>query len=491
VTAGVALRVWAYSSTIGTPNSDEAVVGLMARRVLDGELTAIFWGQEYGGTQEVLLTAPLFAAVGSSWLALRLVPFVLNVAAAVLVWRVGRRTLGEPAATAAACLFWVWPPFNVFVLTHQHGFYASNVVYCALLLLLALRVVERPDAVRVGTFGLVLGLAFWQTVQIVPIASGVVAWILWRQPRSLRELPVATAAAVVGASPWLIWNARHGWESLEQAGYGSYVQGLRELASPVLPMILGLRAPLSAELLIPSRGLTLLIYLALAALFVAGAIRARRRNASLLYVTAALFPLVYALAPKTSQALSMPRYVVVLTPVLALLIAHALTTYARAAIAVAVACAVSVVALDRMNDYFEADSPPATHALGLGPRHSVEFVPRDLGPLIDALDQSRLDRVYADYWLAHRLTFETRERIVAAESRLQRLAVVGGDVVPIADADPPRHPPYQRLVASGRHGFIFYRAVLSSVPRPLIATLTRHGYRPTTVAGRWVVYARP
>ena len=56
---GIALRIWTYRSTLGIPNADEAVVGLMARHVLDGELTTFYWGQAYGGSQEVLLTAPL------------------------------------------------------------------------------------------------------------------------------------------------------------------------------------------------------------------------------------------------------------------------------------------------------------------------------------------------------------------------------------------------------------------------------------------------
>ena len=57
VSGSTALR-WA------SPDSDEAIVGLMARHVLDGELTTFFWRQAYGGSQEAILTAPLFWVVG-------------------------------------------------------------------------------------------------------------------------------------------------------------------------------------------------------------------------------------------------------------------------------------------------------------------------------------------------------------------------------------------------------------------------------------------
>ena len=109
--AGVVLRVVVYRSSLGVLDGDEAVWGLMARHVLDGELSAFFWGQGYGGTQEVLATAPLFALFGTSTVLMRVVPVALTAVAAVLVWRIGRRTIGDPGASAAAVLLWVWPPY--------------------------------------------------------------------------------------------------------------------------------------------------------------------------------------------------------------------------------------------------------------------------------------------------------------------------------------------------------------------------------------------
>ena len=271
--AGLGLRIWVYRATIGTPDSDEAVMGLMARHALHGELTTFYWGQPFGGTQEVLLTVPVFFVAGSSLLALRVVPIALAALASLLVWRVGRRTIGEPAAGVAAALFWVWPPFNVVQLTHQMGFYASNVVYCSLLLLLALRIVERPDRMRAGLFGLVLGLAFWQTAQIVPIAVPVIGWMIWKQPRCLRQVWVAAPLALVGALPWFVWNIRHDWGSLlVRASPDEYAHSLRLLVSPLLPMMLGLRAPLTAQLLVPSKVLTYAVYAGLIALFAYGAV---------------------------------------------------------------------------------------------------------------------------------------------------------------------------------------------------------------------------
>src|SRR5204863_712000 len=134
---------------------------------------------------------PIFAVFGSSVAALRVVPLVLDVVAVLLVWRVGRRTIGERQAVIAAVVCWIWPPETMLLAIKEIGFYASNTFYCALLLLLVLRAYERPDAKRVGALGLVLGLAVWETTQIVPLAVPAVLWLVWRRPRVLRQAWIA------------------------------------------------------------------------------------------------------------------------------------------------------------------------------------------------------------------------------------------------------------------------------------------------------------
>ena len=290
--AGIGLRLYVAHGVIGDPDSDEAIPALMVRHFLHGHLNVFYWGQAYGGTQEILLTVPLFWLFGASWTVLRLVPIALSAAACVVLWRAGLRLYGETAGRAAGALLWVWPPFAVYYLTHQYGFYASDVLYCALLVLLALRAVERPDVVRVAAFGLVLGLAFWETEQIVPVALPVIGWTIWRRPRVLRHAWAAAGAVVLGALPWLVWNARHDWASLNALPGGStYWHRIRVFVSPLLPMMAGVRVPYSQKSILGPGALADLLFLALLALFAFGAVTAFRRrrtsDASLLYVVAA------------------------------------------------------------------------------------------------------------------------------------------------------------------------------------------------------------
>jgi hypothetical protein len=195
---------------------------------------------------------------------------------------------------------------------------------------------------------------------------------------------------------------------------------------------------------------------------------------SLLYVVAAVFPFVYALAAQTFNATD-PRYVIALTPVLALLLAQVMTEWLRGTIILAIACAISVATLQRMQ------SLPLDLASG------KPMAPRDLAPLISTLDRLHIDRVYAPYWLAYVLTFDTRERIVAVENRFDEVRFVDGQAIL---PRPPllRHEAYRHEVEASPHGLVFFREDVDSIP--IVPQLERQGYRRIPV-GPFVVFAPP
>jgi 4-amino-4-deoxy-L-arabinose transferase-like glycosyltransferase len=472
---GIAVRVAVYLSVLGDTNSDESVLGLMARHALHGEFTTFLWGTAYGGPQEALLATPIFAVFGSSVAALRVVPMALNVIAVFLIWRVGRRTIGERAAVFAAALYWIWPPEALLLPIKEIGFYASNAFYCALILLLVLRACERPDAVRVGVLGLVLGLALWQTTQIVPLAVPAVLWLVWRRPRVLRYAWLAVPLAVAGALPWLVWTFRHDFASLhlESGVPSSYGWRLRTFVSPVLPMALGLRLPGSQVWLVP--GLAAVAYVAILALFAYGAYRARRQVTSLLYAVCLVFPFLMAISPKTYLTTD-PRYFSVLMPVFALLVAQLARTYARATLVLLVAGALTIAWVRDSYEHLHAGHGDASTA------------PHSIAPLIATLDGLHLRRAFADYWIAYRLAFESRERIIAVENKFDDLAIRNGVVEPTPDRF-VRYRRYDREVrASSRHAFVFFRR--KQPKRDFIAKLRAHGYTRHDVQ-TFVVYAPP
>jgi len=406
VVAGVAFRLWFVASPLGLVDGDEAVVGLMARRMLDGSFEAFFWGQEYGGTQEAALVAALLAlGLPGRW-AMELVPIGLHAGAAVLVWRLGLRTIDRPGGAAlAAGLCWAASPALLWWSTKERGFYGFTLVcgLTALLLLHRLAFSQKAWLPAVG-LGSALGLGWWASPQILHFAVPGLLWLAWRLRRRLgdlaRHLAVATPAAVVGALPWLWANAGTGLASLEPAAdrttFGDPLPIFFEYG---LPMVLGLRAPITLAWELPAADLLYaLVVVGLAVLVVAGP-----RRLGLVRFAVGAFPLVFALLP-TTYYYGEPRYLDFLWPLLALLAGAALIRLPLAARAVALAAVLAVTA-NGVAGMTRLQGPPGE------PFEDVS--PQDVSTLVLALDTLEVDRVFADYWVAYRLTWETEGRIVA------------------------------------------------------------------------------
>jgi 4-amino-4-deoxy-L-arabinose transferase-like glycosyltransferase len=454
--AGVVLRVWVLASPLGALDADEGVWGLMAKRFAEGHFATFYWGQSYGGTLETFLTAPVVAVGGANTVAVRAVPLALFAVATFLVWRVGRRTVGEPAALVAAAAYALWPAYLIWKSTRAHGFYGVATVLTLLVLLLALRLRERDSRLDLALLGLLLGVGWWTSPQVAFVALPAVAWLLWRHPVLIRRAWLVAPGLALGAAPWFVWNARHGWTSFTPpfGDNGSYFDHLRTFFYAALPQALGLRVPFTFEW-IPGLVLGRLAELAAVAGVVWQAIRVRD-DRLLLAVVALVYPLGEAISPFSSLN-EEPRYLVLLAPVCALLLAQVLATPARAAAGIGVLAVLSAIGLVAMS-HVDPPVPPVGR----------ERTPADLGPLVRALDRAGVNRVCAHYAIAYRLDFETDERIVAAST---------GQI---------RWEPYQDAVArSPRVAWAFVRGRYEETARE--RQLRRAGY-VRSVAGGWALW---
>ena len=95
---------------IGATDGDEAMWGLMARHVLDGEFPRSSGARATAGRSRCSARALLWAFAGASVAGARSSRCGLTGVAAVLVWRVGRRTVGGRRARGRRH-FWVWPAY--------------------------------------------------------------------------------------------------------------------------------------------------------------------------------------------------------------------------------------------------------------------------------------------------------------------------------------------------------------------------------------------
>lgn len=458
ILGGLALRVWILTSPLGALDADEAIVGLMARDDLDGIFTVFYWGQAYGGSQEALLTAVPFALFGQSVIALKLVPVALYAVAALLVWRVGRRTVGEPAASIGGALAWVWPGFHVWWSTKERGFYGIALVSTLLVVLFALRLRERDSRLDATVLGLALGQAWWATPLALVVVIPTLVWLVCVRKTAVRLAGVAGAGFLVGALPWLVHNVRNGFTFLDvQAfvtGETSFWSRLADLFGTVVPTWLGLRIPFSPSWLL-GRPLGLAAVAILLIGFVYLAVR-RPPGLGLLLLIAIPFPFVYAAS--TFGYLKEPRYLTLLAPVAALLLARALARRPVYAVAgLAVAAAMSTVALVKMERW------------GLYRDRAPDIVvPEDLSPAVALLDRHGVRRLRANYFLAYPIAFASNGRVIVSTTYTQRNAR------------------WERLVAmTAKPPWLFMRGSRTEVEaRPV---LERDGYRRVE-SGDYVLY---
>jgi 4-amino-4-deoxy-L-arabinose transferase-like glycosyltransferase len=401
VAVGLALRGWILASPLGRLDSDEAVVGLMARHILDGELNAFFWGQTYGGTLDQFLTAGVFALVGPSVFALKAVQVALAGLACVLTWRVGRRIIGEGPARLAGLLFWIAPVAYLVYSTKSRGWYWVGLCLALGVVLVGLRLLDRPRWQEMAWLGLLVGLAWWTSPALLLLIGPAGAYLLVRRPALLRLLWAAVPPFLVGAAPWIRYNLVNDFASLVQPGApeaSTYLERLAGFFTTGLPLALGARSPYVQTWIGGAAGLSL--YLAALLGFAFLLIRRRRALAPLL-ILALAYPLLFAVSESTVYVAE-PRYLLFLAPVLVLLVASALATHGRQLGGLTLALVFSLVGLGTLSSWSDRQ-PPQT-----------ALAPGDLAPVLAVLERHDVSAAWAGYWTSYRLGFESNEDVTAA-----------------------------------------------------------------------------
>ncbi len=195
-------------------NSDEAVVGLMARDILHGHFTAFYWGQDYGGV-EPYVTAAMFGVFGQNDVTLNLAPAVLSAVASLLVWRIARYALADSVAALVGLATWVWPVAVVVYSTQESGFRYATLTLGLAAVLFAVQIrCTGSTPLRWLFLGLSIGACIWSSPEsvyfVVPCALLAVPALKGRATASGDSLPMLIGAfasgVVIGALP-LIWVA--------------------------------------------------------------------------------------------------------------------------------------------------------------------------------------------------------------------------------------------------------------------------------------------
>ena len=511
------LTAWLLASSRIPRSADQAVVALMARHILEGRGHPVFfWGSTYGGTLESHLMVPVFAVFGVSPETFRAFYVVLWAAFLVGTAAFTARFFGRTAALFAAAFLAVPPFFLPYKLLTSDGAYASVALLGLGVLWLACEAdarlsVGRPVGTTLSALGLAAGLGLWVTPVTLPVSALAIAWVVVRRRvrPGLGPLLTGAAAVVLGAAPSLVWNLRHVGRSVTArelapaAGTGLLVN-VKGFLTASLPVLLGAARPHftgDVGLAFPgSRAVVPLLVLAL--LFPAlSAARGDRRLRLLVAVLAAL-ACAAVLARRLDPA--EPRYLVAayaaLAPLLGVAVARALASGGEAR-AAAAGGFVLLLACDLAGSFHahrhleDRDDAQVTGPLGL---------------LLAELRERGITRLWSSYWVAYRVTFESRGTILAApipREDAERYAPIQDAVRSAPDPAvvllPPRDDCFRRYLveqaepySESRSGsFAIFRALPSSV-RDLLRfagalPMPAGAYRPVWSAAKVPVRLAP
>jgi len=206
----LALKVALLAADAVPFNSDEAIVALMARHILQGERPAFFYGQAYMGSLDAVLTAGAFALMGESVLAVRVVQVALFLAVLLTSYAVALRLTGSQRVALLTALLFAFPPVLLTLYTTAtSGGYGEAMLVGNLLLWWGHRL-GQEDAHRKSlwlAWGFAAGLGFWAFGLTLVYLVPVVLWLIQRgRARPWREYLAAVLGFALGSLPWWLGN---------------------------------------------------------------------------------------------------------------------------------------------------------------------------------------------------------------------------------------------------------------------------------------------
>lgn len=286
-------------------NSDEAVVGLMARHILLlGERPLFFYGQAYLGSLDAWLTAGAFALFGQSVLVLRGVQAALYLGTILTTYGLALKLYSNRWIANAAALGLAVPTVLVSLYTTVTlGGYGETLLMGNLLLLLVLSRTRGllhsapPSLFSAFLPGLLSGLGFWTFPLIGVYLLPIVAYLLWARRWRWPHWILFIMGLGVGMAPWGWHTLTRGAATLSELG-GSAIAG----ASAPNPLVavfthlinflilgwtvtFGLRPPWGTQILaLPLAWLAVVVYAGLIGFvvrWIVGAVRAKRESSPL------------------------------------------------------------------------------------------------------------------------------------------------------------------------------------------------------------------
>ncbi len=454
---GIALRAFILWNDLGTTiDSDEAIAGLMGKHILEGREYPIFWyGQDYMGTIESYLAAGIFAVGGVSVFSLKLLMLILTTIFIVITYYLAKNMTDKITALLSVLFLSIGPSFFAIYSLKARGGYIETLIFGSLLLLLAFKIMDsdttedaRRAYLKFSLVGFIGGIAWWTNQLIIYyfVPVGVILFIDLKQNFSLKKVLIFIFSFVTGNLPALVYKITHIQETVSRISvpisFSNFSISLKNFFLQGIPVIFGSRQawsdtdifPFATVLTSGIYGVALLHYM----IYKKNYHEQQRKKLDLALLFVFFIPLLFCISKQAGGFAKEPRYLMpiysVITTFLSVFI---INLYKRAKLfSVVIASVVIFINI--------AGTVKINPELQLPFANGIR-VSRDFSPLIEFLESKNIDTVYAHYWIAYRLTFETNENILA---------------IPWGEDSMDRYPKYRELTKKK----VKYSIVLQGLP---------------------------
>ncbi len=258
-------------------NSDEAIVGLMARHILDGERPIFYYGQAYMGSFDAWLVSAGFAIFGTKIWVIRAIQILLYLCTITLSMLIVSKVSQSKLAVIVTGILLAFPTVNMTLYTTVSlGGYGESLLIGSILLLLFLiypkvEISYRSKALLTFSIGILAGFGFWVNsltlVYSIPVFVLLIyQWFRWKnvgfQFCKIFKLSLTMMVGLIaGMTPWIYFIFQSGWHTAIGEIFGSAVavgnrnflisiaEHLRNLILFGSTVIFGIRPPWGIQIL--------------------------------------------------------------------------------------------------------------------------------------------------------------------------------------------------------------------------------------------------
>jgi len=447
VLLALAVRVdfqWANNFVV---DADEAIVGLMAKHILEGRTFPVFYyGQHYMGSFEAIVAAIYRFLFGGSSVSLKAVPISFSIVFVVLTYLAGHFAGGKYTARLAAFLCAIPAAPLVVWSAKARGGFIEIICLGAISFLLTHRVLNKPyNYRRTALFwiGVVVGLGWWINNQVVffmaPIGLVLIHFFLTQsrfETKRIAELSKGFLSGMsgflIGGAPFWLYNLKYEFASFSQLsgpGTTSFTENLGGFFSIALPILLGGKRFWETESIFTGSGsLALGVFITI----IAGTLWFRRREvlALLTFRSAAIGIQELCLLLIISCALifcassfgylyTAPRYLLPLYVGIFPLFAYVIAKSWSLNRVLSMFLLFGILSLHLSSCYLGGRALPGEPFVFRDQR-----VSKDHSELIRWLSANKIEWIRTNYWIGYRLAFETDEQtkfVIFREPHEQRV----------------------------------------------------------------------